>query len=95
MRPSRFFLTITSCSLTGRATGTIWDNLGQSGTIWDNLGQSGVQLLEFDTSGEIVWFWSDSSRISSLQGVLVLDGLDTDLLHDERTGQFVPSRQIE
>ena len=50
------------------------------------LGQSGVQLLEFNPAGEIVWTWSQADLISSLQGVLVLDGLDTDTLHDERGG---------
>ena len=56
----------------------------------EGYGKSGVQMLEFDLVGEIVWRWSDSSRISSLQGVLVLDGLDTDLLHDEREGMMRP-----
>jgi len=54
------------------------------------LGQSGVQLLEFDPAGEIVWSWSRAELISSLQGVLVLDGLDTAQLHDERTGVMQP-----
>ena len=57
----------------------------------EGFGESGVQLLEFDAAGEIVWQWSDSSRISSLQGVLVLDGLDLDVLHDEREGVMAPS----
>ncbi|NQW99688.1 hypothetical protein HQ447_03445 [bacterium] len=56
----------------------------------EGFGASGVQLLEFDRAGEIVWQWSDASRISSLQGVLVLDGLDTALLHDERDGVMAP-----
>jgi hypothetical protein len=56
----------------------------------EGFGESGVQMLEFDTAGEIVWQWSDSTRISSLQGVLVLDGLDTNLLHDEREGIMSP-----
>jgi len=56
----------------------------------EGFGGSGVQLLEFDARGEIVWQWSDASRISSLQGVLVLDGLDTSVLHDEREGIVVP-----
>jgi hypothetical protein len=59
----------------------------------ENLGHSGVQLLEFDAAGRMVWSWSDSSRISSLQGVLVLDGLDPGLLHDERAGPLLPFRQ--
>ena len=56
----------------------------------EGFGGSGVQLIEFDARGEIVWQWSDASRISSLQGVLVLDGLDTSMLHDEREGIVVP-----
>jgi len=56
------------------------------------FGQSGVQLLEFDRSGNIVWQWSQAELISSLQGVLVLDGLDTNLLHDERNGVMQPLR---
>lgn len=57
----------------------------------EGFGGSGVQLLEFDAAGALVWSWSDSSRISSLQGLLVLDGLDTSLLHDERGGLMEPS----
>ncbi|MEN9975421.1 MAG: hypothetical protein RLZZ282_1427, partial [Verrucomicrobiota bacterium] len=55
----------------------------------EGFGESGIQLLEFDGEGEIVWSWSDSSRISSLQGVLVLDDLDTNQFHDEREGPLV------
>jgi hypothetical protein len=54
------------------------------------FGQSGVQLLEFDPAGEIVWTWSKADLISSLQGVLVLDGLDTTRMHDERSGVMQP-----
>ena len=53
-------------------------------------GASGVQLLEFDQAGAIVWQWSEAKIISSLQGVLVLDGLNPALLHDERTGVMAP-----
>lgn len=54
------------------------------------FGQSGVQLLEFNPAGEIVWTWSKADLISSLQGVLVLDGLDKAKLHDERGGLMQP-----
>lgn len=54
------------------------------------FGNSGVQLLEFNPPGEIVWTWSRGDLISSLQGVLVLDGLDISRLHDERTGVVMP-----
>lgn len=61
-----------------------WQGHGES------FGSSGVQLLEFDGKGALVWTWSDSARISSLQGVLVLDGLDVGRLHDERSGTMEP-----
>ena len=64
--------------------------LDPDGEVIRKFGSSGVQLIEFDAHGEIVWQWSDASRISSLQGVLVLDGLDTSVLHDEREGIVVP-----
>lgn len=54
------------------------------------FGNSGTQLLEFNPAGEIVWSWSKPDLISSLQGVLVLDGLDTNVLHDERNGLMQP-----
>ena len=55
-------------------------------------GNSGIQLLEYDPRGAIVWQWSDRPIISSVQGVLVLDGLDTAVLHDERRGVMEPLR---
>ena len=53
-------------------------------------GESGIQLFELDPNSNIVWQWSDARIISSLQGVLVLDGLDPSFLHDERTGVMAP-----
>ncbi len=53
-------------------------------------GAEGVQLFELDEHAAIVWQWSDATITSSLQGVLVLDGLDTTKLHDERNGVMAP-----
>lgn len=61
---------------------------------WQNHGpghgSEGIQMLEFDPAGKIVWQWSEAKIISSLQGVLVLDGLDISKLHDERNGVMAP-----
>jgi hypothetical protein len=54
------------------------------------FGNSDVQLLEFNPAGEIVWSWNKPGLISSLQGTLILDGLDTSKLHDERDGVMQP-----
>ena len=55
-------------------------------------GESGIQMVEIDPAEptKLLWQWSDAKIISSLQGVLVLDGLDTSKLHDERTGVMAP-----
>ncbi len=53
-------------------------------------GASGKQIVEITPAGQIVWTWSDARIISSMQGVLVLDGLDTSKLHDERDGVMAP-----
>jgi hypothetical protein len=56
----------------------------------DGHGATGIQLLEFDKTGSLAWQWSKAGIISSLQGVLVLDSLNTALLHDERNGIMEP-----
>ncbi len=48
------------------------------------FGISGTQLLEYSPDGKLVWKWQqDAAKFSSLQGVIVLDGLDINLLHTE------------
>ena len=48
------------------------------------LGANGLQLLEYDTAGKLVWSWKqDATFVSSLQNVIVLDGLDLDKLQVE------------
>ena len=50
----------------------------------------GEQIVEFNPKGEIVWHWGDQAFVSSIQGVLVLDGLNTAVLQDERNGVMEP-----
>lgn len=55
-------------------------------------GDSGTQLLEYTPDGELVWSWKqDPTKFSSLQGVIVLDGLDTKKLHvEDSNGKLTP-----
>lgn len=49
-----------------------------------NFGNSGIQLLEYSPSGKLIWSWKqDATKYSSIQGVIVLDGLDINYLHVE------------
>ena len=63
---------------------------------WQNHGpghgKEGIQMVEIDPADptKLLWQWSEAPIISSLQGVLVLDGLDTTKLHDERNGVMAP-----
>jgi hypothetical protein len=57
-------------------------------------GGSGLQIVEFDPTGKVVWTYKqDPVEYSSIQGVMVLDGLDTQLLHIESVnGMWTPVR---
>ena len=56
------------------------------------LGASGVQLLEYSPKGELVWSWKqDPEKYSSIQGVIVLDGLDLKRMYTEDgNGRLAP-----
>jgi hypothetical protein len=63
---------------------------------WQGHGPShagdGYQLLMYDTSGELVWTFDQTEypRMTSLNNVIALDGLDTSRLHDEPAGMLTP-----
>ena len=45
------------------------------------LGSMGLQLIEYDAAGQLIWSWKqDASFVSSLQQLVVLDGLDLEKL---------------
>ncbi len=71
---------------TGNFVVSNWQNHGTG------HGESGIQVLEYDPEGNLVWSWKqDPSFVSSLQAVLVLDGLDLEKLHIEgETGALEP-----
>ncbi|WP_020596192.1 hypothetical protein [Spirosoma panaciterrae] len=56
-------------------------------------GGSGTQILEYTPAGKLVWSWKqDAKQQSSIQGVLVLDGLDLTRLHvEDAQGRLVPN----
>ena len=48
------------------------------------FGSSGTQVLEYNPAGELVWSWKQyAEKFSSLQGIIVLDGLNVNKLHVE------------
>jgi hypothetical protein len=45
-------------------------------------GQSGIQVIEFSPAGDVTWFYhQDANVFSSIQGVMVIDGMDPQYLH--------------
>lgn len=45
------------------------------------LGGNGLQVIEYDATGKLIWSWKqDASFVSSLQQLVVLDGLDLEKL---------------
>lgn len=57
-----------------------------------NSGDSsnGVQLLEFNSKGDLVWSWKDPNLTGSVHGVIVMDGVDPNKFYDDRTGVLQP-----
>jgi len=55
-------------------------------------GNKGHQIVELDSAGTRVWSWQqDASYVSSLQAVILLDGLNLGKLHvEDTTGELVP-----
>lgn len=61
------------------------------------FGTSGTQLLEYSPAGKLIWSWKqDPAKYSSLQGVIVLDGLNTDFMHVENEkGMLAPVKGVK
>lgn len=59
-----------------------------------NHGNEGWQIVQFDPQGSIIWHWLNREHVafSSIQAVLVLDGLDPSRLYDQRDGVEEPLR---
>lgn len=55
-------------------------------------GGSGIQVLEYSPKGNLVWSWQqDPANYSSLQGIIVLDGLDIEKLNVEDNNGILSS----
>jgi hypothetical protein len=52
--------------------------------------KKGPQAIEFTPAGEAVWTFRDPKKLGSIHHVLVLDGLDTAVGHEEVGGRMVP-----
>ena len=62
----------------GNIVVTNWQGHGK------DMGAKGTQLLEYSPVGDLVWSWKqDADKFSSIQGVIVLDGLDLNRAYSE------------
>lgn len=50
----------------------------------------GVQIVEFNPEGKLVWAWHDPQMAGSINGVIVLDDIDTSVLNDDVSGVLGP-----
>lgn len=66
-------------------------------TTWNGHGaddsRKGVQLMEFDSDGQIVWTWHDPDRAGSILAVVVLDTLDTSVVLEEKGDVLMAARR--
>ncbi|MEO5685507.1 MAG: hypothetical protein ABIQ88_22865 [Chitinophagaceae bacterium] len=56
------------------------------------MGGNGVQILEYTPAGKLAWSWQqDATKFSSLHSVIVLDDLNTGLMHiEDANGVLAP-----
>ncbi len=52
--------------------------------------EKGVQIVEYDPRGRLVWKWSDPVRAGTIDGLIVLDDLDTGVLNDDVSSVLGP-----
>ena len=50
----------------------------------------GDQIIEFSADGKVVWSFNDLEKLGCIHGVIILDGLDTALPHEQVHGVIVP-----
>ncbi len=51
----------------------------------------GWKLIEFDQDGKVVWTWNEPpEKIGTINGLLVLDGIDTSVYNDDISGLLAP-----
>jgi len=48
-----------------------------------NDSSKGVQIVEYSPANQLVWKWHDPSRAGSVNGAIILDDLDTQVLNDD------------
>lgn len=53
-------------------------------------GEKGAQILQFDSSGKVVWKWHDPVRAGSIHGVIIMDDLDPTVLNDDVSSVLGP-----
>ena len=50
----------------------------------------GDQIIEFSPEGKVVWSYRDLERLGCIHGVIMLDGIDPGLPHEQLHGKLVP-----
>jgi hypothetical protein len=52
----------------------------------------GVQIVQYNTAGQLVWKWHDPARAGSINGVIIMDDLDPAVLNDDASSVLRPVR---
>lgn len=52
----------------------------------------GVQILQYNSAGQLLWKWHDPARAGSINGVIILDDLDPAMLNDDTSSVLRPVR---
>jgi hypothetical protein len=85
--PHRFFFGGLQVLANGNLVVANWAGHG-GGDVRD--AKKGPQAIEFTPDGKPVWTFRDPEKLGSIHHVIVLDGLDVALPHEEVGGKMIP-----
>ncbi|MEI8123006.1 MAG: hypothetical protein WCI20_13250 [bacterium] len=87
--PKTYFFGSLQVLNNGNVVFANWSGHGKPGDDARNP-ERGPQVIEFTADGKPVWTFHDAEKLNCINYVLVLDGLDLNLLHEEIGGRLVP-----
>ena len=87
--PQTYFFGSLQVLNNGNVVFANWSGHGGAGDDARNP-KRGPQVIEFTADGKPVWTFHDAQKLNCIHHVLVLDGLDLNLLHEEIGGRLVP-----
>lgn len=88
--PKTYFFGSLQVLNNGNVVFANWSGHGKNAEDDARNPKRGPQVIEFTADGKPVWTFHDAEKLNCIHHVMVLDGLDTAVPHEEIGGRMVP-----